>query len=73
MRLEINLTQPNDKRNVFFTSDHCHGNLHHGEDASYYWNRRAIDVGCMLHDYKPISYSQVIEKLNHVVLPTLTR
>lgn len=52
---------------------HCHGNLHHGEDASYYWNRRAIDVGCMLHDYKPISYLQVIEKLNHVVLPTLTR
>lgn len=52
---------------------HCHGNLHHGEDANYYWNRRAIDVGCMLHDYKPISYSQVIEKLSHVVLPTLTR
>lgn len=52
---------------------HSHGNLHHGEDANYYWNRRAIDVGCMLHDYKPISYSQVIEKLSHVVLPTLTR
>jgi len=51
---------------------HCHGNLHHGEDANYYWNRRAIDAGCMLHDYKPISYTQVIEKLSQVVLPTLT-
>jgi calcineurin-like phosphoesterase family protein len=47
---------------------HCHGNLHHGEDANYYWNRRAIDVGCMLHDYKPISYTQVIEKLSHVII-----
>ena len=52
---------------------HCHGNLHHGEDASFYVNRRVIDVGCMLHDYKPISYEQVIDKLNHVVLPKLTR
>lgn len=52
---------------------HTHGNLHHGETASYYDNRRAIDVGCMLHDYKPISYSQVIDKLSHVVLPKLTR
>jgi len=52
---------------------HCHGNLHHGEDASYYTNRRVIDAGCVLHDYKPISYLQVIEKLSHVVLPTLTR
>jgi hypothetical protein len=52
---------------------HCHGNLHHGEDANYYWNRRVIDAGCMLHDYKPISYTQVIENLSHVVLPKLTR
>lgn len=52
---------------------HCHGNLHHGEDTSFYNNRKVIDVGCMLHDYKPISYSQVIEKLSHVVLPKLTR
>jgi calcineurin-like phosphoesterase family protein len=83
MRLNVDLTQPNDKKNVFFTSDfhlfhnnvhgHCHGNLHHGEDANYYWNRRAIDAGCMFHDYKPISHTQVIEKLSHVVLPTLTR
>lgn len=52
---------------------HCHGNLHHGEDASFYNNRRVIDVGCMLTDYKPISYSEVIEKLEDVKLPTLTR
>jgi calcineurin-like phosphoesterase family protein len=52
---------------------HCHGGLHHGETGSYYDNRRTIDVGCMLYDYKPISYSQVIDKLSHVVLPKLTR
>jgi calcineurin-like phosphoesterase family protein len=45
---------------------HCHGNLHHGEDASYYVNRRAIDVGCMLHDYKPISYLSIIYKLKDI-------
>lgn len=50
---------------------HCHGNLHHGEDAIYYVNRRAIDVGCMLHDYHPISYLDVIEKLKEVKLPIL--
>jgi len=52
---------------------HCHGNLHHGEDASFYNNRRVIDVGCMLHDYRPISYKEVMEKLSHVQLPKLTR
>ena len=52
---------------------HCHGGLHHGESASYYDNKRAIDVGCMLHDYKPISFSEIIKKLEHVVLPKLTR
>jgi calcineurin-like phosphoesterase family protein len=57
----------------YMVHGHCHGNLHHGEDASFYWNRRVIDAGCMLHDYKPISYSKVIEKLSHVVLPKLTR
>lgn len=57
----------------YMVHGHCHGNLHHGEDASYYWNRRAIDAGCMLHDYKPISYKEVINSLSHVVLPTLSR
>ena len=52
---------------------HCHGNLHHGEDASFYNNRRVIDAGCMLHDYRPISYKEVMEKLSHVQLPKLTR
>lgn len=50
---------------------HCHGNLHHGEDANFYVNRRVIDVGCMLTDYKPISYLDVMDKMKHVVLPVL--
>jgi calcineurin-like phosphoesterase family protein len=50
---------------------HCHGNLHHGEDANFYVNRRVIDVGCLLTDYKPISYLDVMDRLKHVVLPVL--
>ena len=42
---------------------HTHGNLHHGETLDYYTNRRVMDVGCMLIDYTPISYKEVINKL----------
>lgn len=52
---------------------HCHGNLHHGEEADFYTNRRVIDVGCMLHDYAPISYSEVIQKLSHIEIEKPTR
>jgi calcineurin-like phosphoesterase family protein len=52
---------------------HCHGNLHHGEEADFYTNRRVIDVGCMLHDYKPISYTEVIQKLSHIKIEKLIR
>lgn len=52
----------------YMVHGHCHGNLHHGEDASFYNNRRVIDVGCMLTDYTPISYQEIMDKLKHVVL-----
>ena len=52
---------------------HCHGNLHHGEEASFYDERRVIDAGCMLHDYRPISYTKVIEKLSHIKVEKPTR
>ena len=52
---------------------HCHGNLHHGEEASFYDERRVIDAGCMLHDYRPISYTKVIEKLSHIEVEKPTR
>ena len=58
-------------RGSFHVHGHTHGNLHHGEEANYYVNRRAIDVGCMLHDYRPISYLEIIDKLKDVTLPTL--
>lgn len=57
----------------YMVHGHCHGNLHHGEDASFYDNRRVIDVGCMLHDYRPISYVEVMKKLNHIQIPKLTK
>jgi calcineurin-like phosphoesterase family protein len=57
----------------YMVHGHCHGNLHHGEDASLYDNRRIIDVGCMLTDYRPIEYTEIMEKLKHVVLPDLKR
>lgn len=36
---------------------HCHGSL---EEPGYY-DRKVIDVGCMLHDYTPISWEKVKE------------
>lgn len=54
----------------YMVHGHCHGNLHHGEDASFYDNRRVIDAGCMLHDYYPITHTQIIEKLAHVEVQT---
>lgn len=57
----------------YMVHGHCHGNLHHGEEADFYTNRRVIDVGCMLHDYKPISYSEVIQKLSHIEVEKPTR
>jgi calcineurin-like phosphoesterase family protein len=52
---------------------HCHGNLHHGEQSGFYINRRVMDVGCMLNDYRPISYSEVIQQLSHIEIEKLTR
>lgn len=52
---------------TYMVHGHCHGNLHHGEDAEFYTNRRVIDVGCMLHDYNPVSYLEVIDKLKGIV------
>lgn len=49
----------------FMIHGHCHGNLHHGEDASFYINRKVIDVGCMLIDYTPISYEEIITRLQN--------
>lgn len=57
----------------YMVHGHCHGNLHHGEEASFYEGRRVIDVGCMLHDYKPVSYTEIIDKLSHITLEPLTR
>lgn len=42
---------------------HCHGNLHHGEDTSFYIGRKVMDVGCNLINYTPISYIEVLNKL----------
>lgn len=46
---------------------HCHGNLHHGEESNYYTNNRVIDAGCMLHNYTPISYKEILEKFKEIV------
>lgn len=50
---------------------HCHGNMHHGEESSFYEGRRAIDVGCNIHDYRPISYINIIDKLSVIPLDKL--
>lgn len=52
---------------TYHVHGHCHGNLHHGEDASYYVNNRAIDVGCNIHNYTPVSYIEIIEKFKDII------
>lgn len=52
---------------TYHAHGHCHGNLHHGEDTIYYKNNRAIDVGCMLHDYTPISHLEIIDKFKDFI------
>lgn len=47
---------------------HCHGNLHHGDTRSFYVNRRAIDVGCNVINYTPISYKDVVLKLGGIFM-----
>ena len=56
---------------VYHVHGHCHGNIHHGEEAGFYTGRRVIDAGCMLHDYYPISYTKIIDKLSHIQLENL--
>lgn len=46
---------------------HSHGNLHHNEDNTYNYyanNNKAIDVGCNIHDYTPVSYTEIIDMFN---------
>ena len=50
---------------------HSHGNIYTGADSGYYDGRRAMDVGCMLTNYTPISYSEVIDKLGNIPLARL--
>lgn len=47
---------------------HSHGNIYNGDEKGYYDGRRVMDVGCMLHDYKPVSYKTVIDKLGSIPL-----
>jgi calcineurin-like phosphoesterase family protein len=49
-------------------SYHIHGHLHGNLDNdslsdNYYVGKKVIDVGCNLIDYKPISYTEIINKL----------
>ena len=37
---------------------HCHGNLM--KSYPEYYKQKTIDVGCMNHDYRPLSYEDVI-------------
>lgn len=48
----------------FMIHGHSHGNLHHGETADFYNGRKVMDVGCNLINYTPITYKEVITKLN---------
>lgn len=42
---------------------HCHQNLTIS-NSEYYSNNRVIDVGCMGHNYTPLSYTQIKDIIN---------
>ena len=50
---------------------HSHGNIYHGEESGYYEGRRVMDVGCMLHNYTPISYKTVMDTLGVIPIKSL--
>jgi calcineurin-like phosphoesterase family protein len=50
---------------------HCHGNLHHGEEANFYVGKRVMDVGCNIHNYTPVSYIDILNKLGNIELDRL--
>lgn len=50
---------------------HSHGNIYHGDESDYYEGRRVMDVGCMLHDYRPISYKDVMNTLGVIPIKSL--
>ena len=51
-------------RGSYHVHGHSHGNIHHGEESGYYEGRRVMDVGCMLNNYTPFSYTEIMDKLN---------
>lgn len=55
----------------FHLHGHSHGNIYHGDESDYYEGRRVMDVGCMLHDYRPISYKDVMNTLGVIPIKSL--
>lgn len=44
---------------AFHLHGHCHGNMMKDPTNDWYYKRRVLDVGCNMHDYRPISYDEV--------------
>lgn len=40
---------------------HCHGSLMNDPEYSWYYERKVLDVGCNMTNYKPISYVEIKE------------
>lgn len=49
---------------------HTHGSLTKG---AFYKNRRAIDVGCNMWDYTPVSYKEIVEDLKNINVETTSK
>lgn len=43
---------------------HCHGSFMNNPEYSWYYERKVLDVGCNMTNYKPISYAEVKEIMN---------
>lgn len=44
---------------------HCHGSLMNDPEYSWYYERKVLDVGCNMTNYKPLSYSEIKEIMSN--------
>jgi calcineurin-like phosphoesterase family protein len=48
-------------RGAIHLHGHCHGSLL--TNTPEYYNRKVMDVGCMLHNYTPVNWLTIKEKM----------
>lgn len=45
----------------FMLHGHCHGSLMKNPDYDWFYKNKVLDVGCNMHGYRPLHYSEIKE------------